>query len=83
MVCADGSFQHGKEKSVWPCMAGRGLSLVSDAYSVYIWHRFVVSEPELFGRAEGDLFTCSFIFSLLPVLTPLGNFPKCLNCMLL
>lgn len=38
----------------------------------------------MFGRAEGDLFTCNFIFRLLfTILTPLGNFPKCLNGTLL
>lgn len=37
----------------------------------------------MFGRAEGDLFTCNFISRLLlAVLTPPGNFPECLNCTL-
>lgn len=50
-----------------------------------IEHSFVVvGEPEMSGRVEGDLFTCNFIFRLLfTILTPLGNFPKCLNCTLL
>lgn len=41
-----------------------------------VQHSFVVV-----SESEGDLFKCNFIFRLvLAVLTPPGNFPKCLNC---